>query len=228
MINKPVAAPNPPPLFTRPRPAPRHEDRVVYAIGSKVIVTASSEGQKIVDLMDEKGHPSPLKIKVETRTEVTAWRPQRSGAARYRIRAEDSTEGWIEAANVRRVPPPPRPIVFAPKPVLPAAKPATGKGAAKKAKPTSAKPAGAVTPTVAGKTPTKALAKSPAALAKSPVPRAAAPVPKKPVAAVLKRPAAQPAKPAAAAKKPAPKVTAKPTPKAVPKTIPPAAKKKKK
>ena len=56
MNNKPIAAPNPPPLFTRPRPAPRHEDRVVYAIGSKVIVTASSEGQRLVEMMDEKGH----------------------------------------------------------------------------------------------------------------------------------------------------------------------------
>ena len=197
MINKPpVPAPNPPPLFTRPRPAPRNEDRVVYAIGSKVIVTANVEGQRTVDLMDEKGHPSPLRVKVETRTEVTAWRPQRSGAARYRIRAEDGTEGWIEAANVRRVPPPPRPVMVASKIVPVVAKaPRKPKAAAK---PKVVVP-GAV-PAIVGKAP----ATLPAQVATKLVAGRAPAGPQKP-----------PPKPAP---KQAPKVALKTGPKTVPKT----------
>ena len=216
MINKPVAAPNPPPLFTRPRPAPRHEDRVVYAIGSKVIVTASSEGQRLVEMMDEKGHPSPLRVKVETRTEVTAWRPQRSGAARYRIRAEDGTEGWIEAANVRRVPPPPRPIFVTPKVVVPPPK----KAAARKPKARPGKIALAPAAPVATKPATKVAAKAvPQPIAPAPPARGAA-SPKKPVA-----PTKRPAKPAPNAKKTAAKKTTKPLLK---RTAAPRAKKKKK
>lgn len=218
MINKPVAAPpTQPPLFTRPKPAPRNEDRVVYAIGSRVIVTATSEGQRTVDLMDEKGHPSPLKAKVESKCEVTAWRPQRSGAARYRIRAEDGTEGWIEAANVRRMPPPPRPIVVIAKPAAAPAKPAAKKTKAAATKVAVPKaPAVPATPPVAAKAATAGRAAAPAPAAG---PAKVAPTPKAPVAKVATPPKAgkatgpakstRPAKPAASSKKPAAKAPAK-------------------
>lgn len=217
MISKPVGG-NPPPLFTRPRPAPRSaEDRVVYAIGSRVLITASSPGQRVVDLMDEKGHPSTLKVAVDAETEVTAWRPQRTGAARYRIRAADGTEGWLEASNVRRKPVPIAIRVAVPvKAPTPPPKPPRKK-AVRAAKPATNVPAGAMT-TVADP---KAVAK--AVPAKATQKTATKEAPKGATAPAATKTAAPAARPAAAAA-PRPAAPAKKAPAAKTKAAAPARK----
>jgi hypothetical protein len=178
----------PPPM--RPRPPSRGE--TAFAVGSRALITPSSSGNATaVQLLDEDGMPTTLSLPANATVVITAWRPRRSAPPRYRVCTPEKVEGWIDAANLRRLPPPPPPppsiASSAPAPV--AAKP--GKGAAVKAsaaKPVAAKPV-AAKPAVAKaapKVPEKAAAVKPAAK-----PAAAKPAPKaaKPVAKTKARPA---------------------------------------
>jgi hypothetical protein len=152
----------------RPRPPAGSETRGSFAVGSQVLLTATTPGQKQLELIDVDGMPTGVHLPVDEPTVITAWRPRRAAPARYRVRSAAGVEGWIDAPNLRRPPappPPPPPIVAAPV-VPPKAKsaPSTPKPrpAAKPAKPatsatsaTSAKPSLSARPRVQPKAPKK-------------------------------------------------------------------------
>ena len=192
----------PPPL--RPRPPSRGD--TAFAVGSRALVTPTGTSNTTVQLLDEDGMPTTLSLAANATVVITAWRPRRSAPPRYRVCSAEKVEGWIDAANLRRLPPPPPPppsIVTTPAPApvsAKAAKAAAAKAAATKslaakpvaAKPVAAKPATKVAPTAA--------APKPAAKAPAPKPAAKAPAPK-PVAKVAVKPAAKAkARPASAAR----------------------------
>ena len=80
-----------------------------FAVGSRVLITANAKGQRAVELMREDGTPAGVRIDLDVQATITAWRPRRSAPPRYRVCASDGTEGWVDAANLRRVPAPPPP-----------------------------------------------------------------------------------------------------------------------
>ena len=183
----------PPPM--RPRPPSRGE--TAFAVGSRALITPSSTGNATaVQLLDEDGMPTTLSLPANVTVVITAWRPRRSAPPRYRVCTPEKVEGWIDAANLRRLPPPPPPppsiAASAPAPVAgkpgkgPAVKASAAKPVAAKAvaaKPAVAKPAVAK---AAPKVPEKAAAVKPAA---KPAAAKPAPKPTKPVAKTKARPA---------------------------------------
>jgi hypothetical protein len=183
----------PPPL--RPRPPSRGD--TAFAVGSRALITPTGSNNTTVQLLDEDGMPTTLSLPANESIVITAWRPRRSAPPRYRVCTSEKVEGWIDAANLRRLPPPPPPAPMIassappPAPAKPgkaaAAKAAAAKAAAAKAaaaKAVAAKPAAALKPPM--KVAEKALAK-PAAKVAAPKP---APKPvAKPVAKTKARPA---------------------------------------
>ena len=164
----------PPPL--RPRSQSRGD--TAFAVGSRALITPTGTAVADVQLLDEDGMPTPQRLPADASIVITAWRPRRSAPPRYRVCTPDQIEGWIDAANLRRLPPPPPP----PPSVFPAAPP--------KAAPTKAK-----AKTTAKSAP-KATAKvTPAPTAKPAAPSAARAQSAKPAAPSAAR--AQSAKPAA-------------------------------
>jgi len=195
----------PPPV--RPRPQSRGE--VAFAVGGRALITPTGTAGQ-VQLLDEDGMPVDRHLRGDLQVMITAWRPRRSAPPRYRVCSSDQVEGWIDAANLRRLPPPPPPAPLAV--TAPPAPPIVPKGAKKGAAKGVAK--GAVKPA-----PAKVEVKAPAAkvVAKpapkgapaKPAPKAAKPVAKVPVPAA-KAPAAPAKKAAPARSKPAAKAAAKP------------------
>jgi hypothetical protein len=190
--SKPISAPP-----FRPRPSTRTEN--AFAVGSRVLLTATAENTKTLTLLDEDGMQTSLQLPVDALVVITAWKPRRSAPARYRVCSSDRVEGWIDAANLRRLPPPPPPPT-PPAPVVPAkvAKPAAKPAAAAKAtaKPGPVKP-GAAKPALkpsGGVRPAEPVRKSPVAAAR---PQAAA---KAKVAPRAAKPAPRPSKPRPAKK----------------------------
>lgn len=164
-----------PPVTPRPRPgAPvRVEDRGAFAVGSRVLITAGNAGQRGVDLFDENGTPLGIRLAIDLPVTITAWRPRRGAAARYRVGSADGVEGWVEAADLRRIPPPPPP----PAPVAVAPPKLAPKPAAKAASKPVPKPATKPAPRAALKVaPTRPAAKAVAAVAPKPVAAKAAAV----------------------------------------------------
>jgi protein TonB len=167
----------PPPL--RPRPPARGD--TAFAVGSRALITPSGTSSSDVQLLDEDGMPTALRLPVDATVVITAWRPRRSAPPRYRVCTSDQVEGWVDAANLRRLPPPPPPVPMAmpepPKPAVtktppkPAAKSASMKPAAKVvAKPVPA--AKSAAPSAAHKTarpPSQPTARPRQAKAKPPV-----------------------------------------------------------
>ena len=120
--SKPISAPP-----FRPRPSTRTEN--AFAVGSRVLLTRTSDDQKNLTLLDEDGMPTGVHLPIDAQVVITAWKPRRSAPARYRVCTADRVEGWVDAANLRRLPPPPPPPpppapVVAAKPAKPAPKPA--------------------------------------------------------------------------------------------------------
>lgn len=186
----------PPPV--RPRPPARGE--VAFAVGSRALITPTgTTGQ--VQLLDEDGMQVDRHLRGDLVVMITAWRPRRSAPPRYRVCSTDNVEGWIDAANLRRLPPPPPPPPMAvtgpPAPVVPP------KGA-KKPVPKLAKPdAKAPVPAAKGKPAPPVAAKvaaKPPQPAK-PAPKVAAKPTKAPAAASAKAKSKPVAKTAAKAKK---------------------------
>jgi hypothetical protein len=178
--SKPISAPP-----FRPRPSARAEN--AFAVGSRVLLTiGENKSTKDLELLDEDGAPVGTRLPVDTLVVITAWKPRRSAPARYRVCSADRVEGWLDAVNLRRLPPPPPPPqpaqqVAPPKPKAPEKAP--------------------VRPTKQAQVARKATGVAA---------RPQAPAPSKPVAAAAK-PAAHGAKPAPRAGKPAPR-PAKPAP----------------
>ena len=179
----------PPPL--RPRPPSRGD--TAFAVGSRALITPTPTGasRAAVQLLDEDWMPTSLSLPADQTVVITAWRPRRSAPPRYRVCTPEKVEGWIDAANLRRLPPPPPPppsiVTTPPAPV--ATKPAKATAAkASAAKAVAAKPA-AAKPAV--KVPEKVAPAKPAAKAAAPksAPKAAV----KPVAKA-KAPAASAAR----------------------------------
>ena len=110
----------------RPRSSGRGES--AFAVGSRVEVTGTGNARE-VELLDEIGLPTPLRMGVAIRVIITAWRPRRSAPPRYRVRSDAGIEGWIDAAHLRRIPPPPPPVMM--KPLVPLVPVAAPKGAAR-------------------------------------------------------------------------------------------------
>jgi hypothetical protein len=111
----------PPPA--RPRPPARTD--AAFAIGSRALMTATRPGAREIPLTNEDGIPIDAHLPVDAQVMITAWRPRRAAPPRYRVCA-DRVEGWVDAANLRRLPPPPPPApmavaapVAAPKPPAP-------------------------------------------------------------------------------------------------------------
>ena len=152
---KPMA---PPPL--RPRPPSRGD--TAFAVGSRALITPAGTGAD-VQLLDEDGMPTLNRLPANAPVVITAWRPRRSAPPRYRVCTPEQVEGWIDAANLRRLPPPPPP----PPSVFPtAAQQAATKVAAQKA-----------TAKAATKAATKAAKVAPKALPKAAPKPVAKPVP---------------------------------------------------
>ena len=146
----------PPPL--RPRPPARGD--TAFAVGSRALITPTGTSTGNVQLLDEDGMPTERRLPVDENVVITAWRPRRSAPPRYRVCASNQVEGWVDAANLRRLPPPPPPAPMAmPSPPTPGVTKTTP------AKPGSTKPG---LKTAAKGTPVKAEAKVPA----KPVPAA--------------------------------------------------------
>jgi hypothetical protein len=190
----------PPPL--RPRPPSRGD--TAFAVGSRALITPTGSNTATVSLLDEDGMPTQLNLPADATVVITAWRPRRSAPPRYRVCSPDKVEGWIDAANLRRLPPPPPPapsIVLTPPPA-----PAGAKGAKTSAK-TSAKaaPAKAAQPKAAAAKPGAKVATPPPTTPAKPAAKAVAPKPApasaKPAAKAVAKPAAKAkARPASAAK----------------------------
>ncbi len=183
--SKPISAPP-----FRPRPSTRTEN--AFAVGSRVLLTSTSGDKGSLPLLDEDGMPTGGHLPVDAPVVITAWKPRRSAPARYRVCSADRIEGWLDAANLRRIPPPPPPPpppapVVAAKPAKPVAKPA--------AKPVTKPAARVVSP---APTPARKPAAGPAA---------------RPQVAAKVKPAPRPAKPAPRRAKPQPtRAPAKKTP----------------
>jgi hypothetical protein len=180
----------PPPL--RPRPPSRGD--TAFAVGSRALITPTPTGaSRAVQLLDEDGMPTSLSLPADQTVVITAWRPRRSAPPRYRVCTAEKIEGWIDAANLRRLPPPPPPpppIAVTPAPAPVATKAAKSPAAkASAAKAVAAKPAGAKP---AMKAPEKAAPAKPAAKAAAPKPA--------PKAAAAKPAAKAKAQPASAAR----------------------------
>ena len=176
----------PPPL--RPRPPSRGE--TAFAVGSRALITPTGTSKTAVQLLDEDGMPTTLSLPPDVSVVITAWRPRRSAPPRYRVCSAEKVEGWIDAANLRRLPPPPPPpppIVTTPAPAPVAAKPAKAPAAKASGTKPAAKPA---TKVPATKVPEKAAPAKPAAAAAAPKPAPKAVKPAaKPVAKTKARPA---------------------------------------
>ena len=159
----------PPPL--RPRPPSRGE--TAFAVGSRALVTPTGTSRNAVQLLDEDGMPTTLSLPPDELVTITAWRPRRSAPPRYRVCTAEKVEGWIDAANLRRLPPPPPPpppIAVTPPPTPVSAKGAKAPAAkASAAKPVAAKPVTGKAPAAkpAVKVPEKAAPAKPAAKAKA-------------------------------------------------------------
>jgi hypothetical protein len=161
----------PPPM--RPRPPSRGD--TAFAVGSRALITPSGTSHAAVQLLDEDGMPTSLSLPADQSVVITAWRPRRSAPPRYRVCTPEKVEGWIDAANLRRLPPPPPPpppIAVTPAQAAVATKPAKAPAAkASAAKAVVAKPAAAKPAT---KVPEKAAPAKPAAKAAAPKPAAKA------------------------------------------------------
>jgi hypothetical protein len=188
----------------RPRPSGRADERSAFAVGSRALVTTTAPGTTQVQLLDEDGLPTSLHLNADVGVVITAWRPRRMATPRYRVRSTDGVEGWIDATNLRRLPPPPPPAPSIPSAIAPK-----------------------VAPKVASKTASKtAAARAPARKPAPPAPPASRP-PAKVAAKIAPKPAPKPAPKAAAPKRPVkPTKPAKAAAKVAPKTAKPAAKKK--
>ena len=189
---KPMA---PPPL--RPRPPARGD--TAFAVGSRALITPGGTGSD-VQLLDEDGMPTLSRLPANAPVVITAWRPRRSAPPRYRVCTPEQVEGWIDAANLRRLPPPPPP----PPSVFPtAAQQAATKVAAQKA---SAKAATRAA-TKASKAATKVAPKP----ASKPVPSASRATTARPPSPTTARSHQAPSKPATKPKRsrPAPKKRAR-------------------
>jgi hypothetical protein len=196
----------PPPV--RPRPQSRGE--VAFAVGGRALITPTGTAGQ-VQLLDEDGMPVDRHLRGDLQVMITAWRPRRSAPPRYRVCSSDQVEGWIDAANLRRLPPPPPPAPLAV--TAPPAPPVAPKGAKKGA-------AKAVAKGVAKPAPVKVEAKAPAAkVIAKPAPKGVPPKPAGKAAAKVPAPAAK--VPAAPAKKAAP-VRPKPSAKVAAKSKKPA------
>ena len=178
--SKPIAPP-----ALRPRPSSRTED--AFAVGSRVVLTPGTMGAGDLELLDEDGMQIGLRLKTGTEVVITAWKPRRAAPARYRVCAADRTEGWIDAANLKRIPPPPPPVLMAqpapPPPAKPAPRPARpaapSKTAAARTRPQpAAKPSKPPSP-AATRPQRPAKPAPPAASRARPVPKAAKPATKR-------------------------------------------------
>jgi len=120
-------------VFPRVQPrSTRDNESGAFAIGSRVLITASKGGQRDIELSDQDGMPTGVRVRVDELTTITAWRPRRAAAPRYRVRSADGIEGWTEAGNLRRPPaPPPPPVAVQPAPRPVPARPAAKAPAAK-------------------------------------------------------------------------------------------------
>jgi hypothetical protein len=188
----------PPPL--RPRPPSRGD--TAFAVGSRALITPTGANTATVSLLDEDGMPTQLNLPVDATVVITAWRPRRSAPPRYRVCSADKVEGWIDAANLRRLPPPPPPppsiVLTPPAPVATKGKSPSAKAAAAP-KPAAAKPATKPAPAAPAAKPAAAKVAAPPKPAPKPAAKAAA----KPAAKTKARPAsAARSKPKAPAGKP--------------------------
>jgi hypothetical protein len=155
----------PPPM--RPRPPARGD--TAFAVGSRALITPSGSSSTSIQLLDEDGMPTQLSLPVDATVTITAWRPRRSAPPRYRVCSPEQVEGWIDAANLRRLPPPPPPVPMAvPAPVQPPVAKAVTKAAPKASPktPAAAKPVAKVPAKPAP--PSKGAAPSPARKAARP------------------------------------------------------------
>src|SRR5262245_33950199 len=84
-------------------------DRVVFSVGGQVLVGNSPDAGS-VPLLDERGLPTGASLAAGEEAQITAWRPQRIGLARYRVRTSGGIEGWLDATNLRRPPAPETPV----------------------------------------------------------------------------------------------------------------------
>jgi hypothetical protein len=105
-----------------PRAPGRPDVKSILPIGSRVLVTEGAAGGGSVPLSDEPGHTCIGSVRVGAEVELMAWRPRGGWGTRYRIRVDDGSEGWVDAANLRARPEP-EPPRRAPAPP-PAASPA--------------------------------------------------------------------------------------------------------
>lgn len=164
--SKPISAPP-----FRPRPSTRTEN--AFAVGSRVLLTATSGQSGNLPLLDEDGMPTGAQLPVDAQVVITAWKPRRSAPARYRVCSADRIEGWVDAANLRRIPPPPPP----PPPPTPVVEAKAVVKPAAKAAPRAARPA---VPAAPARKPAAVPAARPQAAAKvKPAPRPAKPAPRR-------------------------------------------------
>ena len=79
-------------------------DTIVHAVGQRVYVNRSGSGLAHVDLMNDKGTTAVASLVDGVEVMVMAWKPGGSTGTRYCVRCTgDGVEGWLAAANLRRV-----------------------------------------------------------------------------------------------------------------------------
>jgi len=92
------------------RPSPDAKERPTLSIGSRVLVTARTGGDRRVALTDDAGTSVVATVPDGTEVEVLAWRPRRGGDTRYLVAPPGGPEGWLGASCLR-----PRPVAVPPK-----------------------------------------------------------------------------------------------------------------
>jgi len=86
-------------------PRPPSRSIPVIAVGRRVFVNCPGNRWGSVGLVDERGKVlSAVHLADGVEVEVVAWRPRGAGDALYRVRTpSDGADGWLPAANLRRV-----------------------------------------------------------------------------------------------------------------------------
>ena len=75
----------------------------VFAVGRRVRVACPGDHGGRVAFTDDAGADALNSVADGTEVEILAWRPRSSGT-RYRVRATNGLEGWLEAGSLRAVP----------------------------------------------------------------------------------------------------------------------------
>ncbi len=98
-----------PPSFPSRRPAdtprPSSPKDVVLAIGARALLRSRGDRHGRVVLTDENGTASVGSLADGVEVVIQAWRPRRSAAALYHVRAPAAgEEGWVSASSLEALP----------------------------------------------------------------------------------------------------------------------------